>query len=135
MTTSLFILEHRPYDPQSDRWVVVSAGRTDRPWPGDEEPGEGVESDRRLGPVANVDETSPVSGYMTRPGNYLGLCSLAMPSGFSAGLPIGVQIVGKPYAEGTVLHLGKAYQDATDFHRQAHYAVVATLGASATPAA
>ena len=39
MTTSLFILEHRPYDPLSDRWVVVSAGRTDRPWPGDEEPG------------------------------------------------------------------------------------------------
>jgi aspartyl-tRNA(Asn)/glutamyl-tRNA(Gln) amidotransferase subunit A len=42
-----------------------------------------------------------------------------MPSGFSAGLPIGVQIIGRPYAEGTVLRMGKAYQDATDFHRQA----------------
>jgi aspartyl-tRNA(Asn)/glutamyl-tRNA(Gln) amidotransferase subunit A len=40
-----------------------------------------------------------------------------MPSGFSAGLPLGIQIVGKPYAEGTVLRLGKAFQDATDFHR------------------
>jgi aspartyl-tRNA(Asn)/glutamyl-tRNA(Gln) amidotransferase subunit A len=70
-------------------------------------------------PLSEVHEASPIPGYLTRPGNYLGLCSLAMPSGFSAGLPLGVQILGKPYAEGTVLRLGKAYQDATDFHRQA----------------
>ena len=36
-------------------------------------------------------------------GNYLGLCSLAMPRGFSGGLPVGIQIVGKPYAERDVL--------------------------------
>jgi aspartyl-tRNA(Asn)/glutamyl-tRNA(Gln) amidotransferase subunit A len=70
-------------------------------------------------PLSEVDEASPIPNYLTRPANYLDLCSLAMPSGFSAGLPIGVQIVGKPFAEGTVLRLGKAYQDATDFHRQA----------------
>jgi aspartyl-tRNA(Asn)/glutamyl-tRNA(Gln) amidotransferase subunit A len=69
--------------------------------------------------LSEVDEASPIPNYLTRPANYLDLCSLAMPSGFSAGLPIGVQIIGKPYAEGTVLRLGKAYQDATDFHRQA----------------
>jgi aspartyl-tRNA(Asn)/glutamyl-tRNA(Gln) amidotransferase subunit A len=70
-------------------------------------------------PLAEVNEASPIPGYLTRPANYLGLCSLAMPSGFSAGLPLGVQIVGKPYAESTVLRLGKAFQDATDFHRRA----------------
>ena len=70
-------------------------------------------------PLSEVDEASPIPNHLTRPANYLDLCSLAMPSGFSAGLPIGVQIIGKPYAEGTVLRLGKAYQDATDFHRQA----------------
>jgi aspartyl-tRNA(Asn)/glutamyl-tRNA(Gln) amidotransferase subunit A len=70
-------------------------------------------------PLSEVDEASTIPNYLTRPANYLGLCSLAMPAGFSAGLPLGVQIVGKPYAEGTVLRLGKAYQDATDFHRQA----------------
>src|SRR5476649_132132 len=69
--------------------------------------------------LSDVDEASPIPNHLTRPANYLGLCSLAMPSGFSEGLPIGVQIIGKPYAEGTVLRLGKAYQDATDFHRQA----------------
>jgi aspartyl-tRNA(Asn)/glutamyl-tRNA(Gln) amidotransferase subunit A len=70
-------------------------------------------------PVDEVDETSPLPGYLTRPANYLGLCSLALPSGTSAGLPVGVQIVGKPFAERTVLRLGKAFQDATDFHRRA----------------
>ena len=70
-------------------------------------------------PLAEVDETSPVSGYMTRPGNYLGLCALSMPSGFSRGLPVGIQILGKPYAERDVLKLGKAFQDATDFHKRA----------------
>jgi aspartyl-tRNA(Asn)/glutamyl-tRNA(Gln) amidotransferase subunit A len=70
-------------------------------------------------PLTEVDEMSPVSGYMTRPGNYLGLCGLSMPSGFSRGLPVGVQIMGKPYAERDVLRLGKAFQDATDFHGRA----------------
>ncbi|CAN5699176.1 amidase [soil metagenome] len=74
-------------------------------------------------PVADVDETSPIPGYLTRPANYLGHCGLAMPSGHSSnqpgGLPLGIQIVGKPFAERDVLRLGKAFQDATDFHRRA----------------
>jgi aspartyl-tRNA(Asn)/glutamyl-tRNA(Gln) amidotransferase subunit A len=70
-------------------------------------------------PLAEVDETSPIPGYLTRPANYLGLCSLALPSGQSGGLPIGIQIVGKPFAERDVLRLGKAFQDATDDHRRA----------------
>jgi aspartyl-tRNA(Asn)/glutamyl-tRNA(Gln) amidotransferase subunit A len=70
-------------------------------------------------PLAEVDEASPIPGFLTRPGNYLGLCSLAMPSGQANGLPLGVQIVGRPYAESTVLKLGKAFQDATGFHKRA----------------
>jgi aspartyl-tRNA(Asn)/glutamyl-tRNA(Gln) amidotransferase subunit A len=70
-------------------------------------------------PLSEVDEASPIPGYLTRPANYLGLCSIAMPSGFSRGLPVGIQIVGKPFAERDVLRLGKAFQDATDFHRRA----------------
>ena len=70
-------------------------------------------------PLSEVEETSPIPGYLTRPGNYLGLCALSMPSGFSNGLPLGIQIMGKPYAEADVLKLGKAFQDATDFHRRA----------------
>ncbi|MGE0574341.1 amidase [Reyranella sp.] len=70
-------------------------------------------------PLAEVDETSPIPGYLTRPANYLGLCGLAMPSGNSGGLPLGIQIVGKPFAESTILRLGKAFQDTTDHHRRA----------------
>ena len=70
-------------------------------------------------PLSEVEETSPIPGYLTRPANYLGLCSLAMPSGQSNGLPLGIQIVGKPFAEREVLRIGKAFQDATDFHKRA----------------
>jgi aspartyl-tRNA(Asn)/glutamyl-tRNA(Gln) amidotransferase subunit A len=70
-------------------------------------------------PLSEVDEDSSIPNYLTRPANYLNLCGLTMPSGFSAGLPIGVQIIGKPYAESTILRLGKAFQDATNFHREA----------------
>ncbi|MBM3621503.1 MAG: amidase [Alphaproteobacteria bacterium] len=67
--------------------------------------------------ITTHDEMGPIPGFLTRPGNYLGLCGLSMPSGFSAGLPTGVQILGKPYAETTVLRAGKAFEDATDFHK------------------
>lgn len=70
-------------------------------------------------PLTEVEELSPMPGSLTRPGNYLGLCALSMPSGFSNGLPLGIQIVGKPYAEADVLKLGRAFQDATDFNRRA----------------
>lgn len=70
-------------------------------------------------PLSEVDETSPIPGYLTRPANYLGLCGLAMPSGLSGGLPVSIQLVGKPYGERDVLRLGKAFQDATDFNRLA----------------
>lgn len=64
-------------------------------------------------PLTEVVESAPLPGYLTRPANYLGLCALAMPAGFSAGLPLSVQIVGKPFAETTILRLGRAFQDAT----------------------
>jgi aspartyl-tRNA(Asn)/glutamyl-tRNA(Gln) amidotransferase subunit A len=34
------------------------------------------------------------------------------------GLPVSLQIVGKPFAERTVLSLGQAFESATEFHRQ-----------------
>lgn len=56
----------------------------------------------------------------TRPINYLGLPSLAIPAGFSAsGLPIGLQLVGRPFDEAMVLRIGAAFQRATGFHTRA----------------
>lgn len=67
-------------------------------------------------PVDSIEETSPIPGHLTRPVNYLGLCALAMPAGLHDGLPVGMQIIGKPYAEPMVLAIGKALQEETRHH-------------------
>jgi len=66
--------------------------------------------------LTQVDEASPIPGYLTRPVNYLGLCALSQPAGLVGGLPVGVQIIGKPWMERTVLALGQAFEAATPFH-------------------
>ena len=53
----------------------------------------------------------------TRPINYLGLPSLAVPAGFTgAGLPVGMQLVGRSFDEAMLLRIGAAFQRVTDFH-------------------
>jgi aspartyl-tRNA(Asn)/glutamyl-tRNA(Gln) amidotransferase subunit A len=64
-----------------------------------------------------IEEQAPIPAYLTRAVNYLGLCSLAMPAGLHEGLPLSVQIIGSPYAERTILEIGKAYQEDTGHHR------------------
>lgn len=67
-------------------------------------------------PVSAVDETTAPSG-LTRAANLLGLCALAVPSGMSAaGLPLSLQILGRPFAEAEVLRIGWAFQQAGDWH-------------------
>ena len=52
-------------------------------------------------------------------GNILDLCGLSVPCGFTGeGLPIGLMIYGRPFEEGTVLRVGQAFQEATDWHRR-----------------
>jgi aspartyl-tRNA(Asn)/glutamyl-tRNA(Gln) amidotransferase subunit A len=54
---------------------------------------------------------------LTRPFNGLGLPALSLPCGFSpAGLPLAFQMVGRPFDEATVLRVGEAYQQTTDWH-------------------
>lgn len=56
---------------------------------------------------------------LTRWVNYLGVPALALPCGFdSRGLPISAQLVGRPFAEATLLAAGRAYQRDTDWHRR-----------------
>lgn len=54
---------------------------------------------------------------MPSPGNLSGVPALALPCGFSAaGLPLGLQIMGRHWDEATVYRVGAAYEQATDWH-------------------
>lgn len=56
----------------------------------------------------------------TRPISYLGLPALSVPCGFNpAGMPIALQLIGRPFAEAQLCTIGHAYQQATDWHRRA----------------
>ncbi len=68
-------------------------------------------------PLDEVDEaTSPLATF-TRLANYLTACALSLPAGMSSeGLPIGVQLIGAPFSEATLIRLGRAFQHATDWH-------------------
>jgi aspartyl-tRNA(Asn)/glutamyl-tRNA(Gln) amidotransferase subunit A len=50
------------------------------------------------------------------PANLSGLPALSLPCGFHAGLPLGLQILGRPFDERTVLRVGYAYEQATRHH-------------------
>lgn len=54
---------------------------------------------------------------LMRPVNVLGLPALSLPSGFTpSGLPCGLQLIGRPFAEALLYRVGAAYQGATDWH-------------------
>ena len=71
----------------------------------------------RIG-FGNYKET--VDGAEVRflaPFNLTGLPALSIPCGFSDdNLPIGMQIIGRGFDESTVLRIGYAYENATDWH-------------------
>ena len=55
--------------------------------------------------------------HCTAPFNYLGVPALTLPVGFTDnGLPAGLQLVGRPFAEELLLRAAAAYQSATDWH-------------------
>jgi aspartyl-tRNA(Asn)/glutamyl-tRNA(Gln) amidotransferase subunit A len=55
----------------------------------------------------------------TRPFNYLGLPTISVPCGFDdRGLPIGLQLAARPFAEARVLAVADAFQRVTDWHKR-----------------
>jgi aspartyl-tRNA(Asn)/glutamyl-tRNA(Gln) amidotransferase subunit A len=71
------------------------------------------------GPVETVVQRMGRFSRLTRPFNGLGLPALAVPCGFSAqGLPVALQIVGRPFDEATVFRAGHAYETAAGWTRR-----------------
>jgi aspartyl-tRNA(Asn)/glutamyl-tRNA(Gln) amidotransferase subunit A len=53
----------------------------------------------------------------TRPYNITGFPAISVPCGFSSeGMPIGLQLAGRPFDEETVLRAAHAYEQATEWH-------------------
>ena len=72
--------------------------------------------------IENGQEEDMLSAIMQFTGvpSLAGLPALSVPVGFDAeGLPVGMQIIGRPFDEGTLFRLGHAYQGATDWHTRA----------------
>ncbi len=59
-----------------------------------------------------------LSDVCTLPINIAGLPAISIPAGFADGLPIGMQIISKPFAEETILKISHAYEQATEWHKQ-----------------
>jgi aspartyl-tRNA(Asn)/glutamyl-tRNA(Gln) amidotransferase subunit A len=64
--------------------------------------------------------TDPLQMYLedifTVPANLAGLPALSLPCGLAGGLPVGLQLLGRPFEEATLLRAGAAYQDRTSHH-------------------
>jgi Asp-tRNA(Asn)/Glu-tRNA(Gln) amidotransferase A subunit family amidase len=71
--------------------------------------------------VAGVEmQTFFAMASRTAPFNAAGVPALSVPCGFTPdGLPIGLQLVGRPFDEPAVLRAGHAYEQATEWHRRA----------------
>ena len=57
-----------------------------------------------------------LSDVLTLSLNLAGLCGISVPCGFSNGLPVGMQVFGRPYDEATILRVAHAYEQATPWH-------------------
>jgi aspartyl-tRNA(Asn)/glutamyl-tRNA(Gln) amidotransferase subunit A len=67
-------------------------------------------------PVASIDQTTTPAVF-TRFVNFLDLCAVAVPNGFTAGgLPTSLQIICRADAESLALRIGYAYQSAHEWH-------------------
>lgn len=82
-----------------------------------------------VGPVSptvawNIGEkiNDPLKMYLsdayTIPASLAGIPGLSLPCGFSEGLPVGLQILGKYMDEETVLNVGEVYEKATDWKKE-----------------
>ncbi|MDP2729749.1 MAG: Asp-tRNA(Asn)/Glu-tRNA(Gln) amidotransferase subunit GatA [Dehalococcoidales bacterium] len=58
-----------------------------------------------------------LSDVCTLPVNIAGLPAISIPAGFADGLPIGMQIIGKPFAEEIILKIAHAYEQATEWRK------------------
>lgn len=79
-------------------------------------PARPIEEDPGASAAASLAMSTELTRF-TNPFNLTGMPALSLPCGFTRdGLPVGLQIVGKPFDEPAVLRVGYAYEQATEWH-------------------
>ena len=69
----------------------------------------------KLGEISDPYEMY-LQDVFTIPANLAGICGVSIPGGFSQGLPVGLQLLGNFFAEGTILRVADAFERVTDYH-------------------
>src|SRR5690606_5739713 len=72
----------------------------------------------KIGEKANDPLEMYLSDVYSVATNPAGVPALALPCGFSKGMPVGMQLIGKHLDEATLFQVGYAYQQVTDWHKQ-----------------
>lgn len=70
----------------------------------------------KLGEQTGDPLTLYMNDILTVPVNMAGLPGMSIPCGFDAGLPVGMQLIGKPFDEGTMIKAAYAFEKNTDYH-------------------
>ena len=70
----------------------------------------------KIGERADDPLQMKLADICTIPVNLAGIPALNVPCGFAQELPVGLQLMGRPFEEETLLRVGHAYQQATDWH-------------------
>ena len=74
----------------------------------------------KAGEKANDPLQMYLSDIYTISCNLAGICGISLPCGFASRpkLPIGLQLLGKPFGEATLLRVAHAYEQSTPWHRE-----------------
>lgn len=70
-----------------------------------------------LGTGGGAPLTEYMNDILTVPINMAGLPGMSIPCGLVDGLPVGLQLIGRAFDEGTMLRVAHAFEQATDHHR------------------
>ncbi|WP_456276904.1 Asp-tRNA(Asn)/Glu-tRNA(Gln) amidotransferase subunit GatA [Bacillus sp. AK128] len=72
----------------------------------------------KIGEKTKDPMTMYANDILTIPVNLAGVPGISVPCGFSDGLPLGLQIIGKHFDESTLYRVAYAFEQATDYHKQ-----------------
>ena len=70
----------------------------------------------KIGEEVDDPTTMYMNDILTIPVNLAGLPAMSLPAGFSDNMPVGLQLIAKPFDETTMYQVGAAFENATDFH-------------------